>query len=112
MQLLNLVKLTLNNEPHHLLTEAQKNSLIVKLQMLLREETNIVVRSLKSEAHSGKVFLVFYVQMKDGKSTMPGPEVVKKLKEKLRQDSGILQLPKPVNVDTVVCQNNCSGKKY
>lgn len=108
LQLSNLIELTLNIGAH-LLTESQKDSLIFKVKMLLGEETNIIVRSLKAEAHSGRVVLVFYVQMKDGKSTMPGPEVVKKLKKKLKQDSSILQLS-VVNVDTVICQNNCSGK--
>ncbi|XP_008209692.1 dyslexia-associated protein KIAA0319 isoform X1 [Nasonia vitripennis] len=107
LQLLNLVELTLNIGAH-LLTESQKDSLVVKLQMLLREETSIVVRSLRAEPHSGRVVLVFYVEKKGGKSTMPGPEVVNKLKEKLRQDSGILQLS-VANVDTAICQNNCSG---
>ena len=107
-QLLNLVELTLNVGAH-LLTESQKDSLVVKLQMLLREETSIVVRSLKAELHTGRVVLVFYVEKKGNKSTMPGPEVVNKLKRKLRQDSGILQLS-VANVDTAICQNNCSGK--
>lgn len=105
-----MVELTLNIGAN-LLTESQKDSLVVKLQMLLREETSIVVRSLRADSHSGKVVLVFYVDKKDGKSTMSGPEVVNKLKEKLTQDSGILQLS-VVNIDTTVCQNNCSGKTH
>lgn len=111
LQLFNLIKLTLGA---HLLTESQKESLIFKLRMLLGEDTEIVVRSLKAEAHSGNVVLVFYVKKKDGKS-MSGPEVVKRLKKNLRLD--ILQLTsdvynkRTINVDTVICQNNCSGKK-
>lgn len=91
-----------------MLTVSQKNSLVVKLQMLLRDEASIVVRSLRTEPHTGKAVLVFYVEKKGGKTTLPGPEVVKRLKEKLLQDSGLLQLS-VANIDTTVCQNNCSG---
>ena len=76
--------------------------------MLLRDEVTIIVRNLRSEPRTGKVVIVFYVEKKDGKATMTGPEVVNKLKEKLRQDSGILQLS-VASVETAKCQNNCSG---
>ncbi|XP_012278957.1 dyslexia-associated protein KIAA0319-like protein [Orussus abietinus] len=106
-QLLNLVELTLNIKAH-LLTESQKDSLVVKLQMLLRDEASIVVRNLRAEPRTGRVVLIFYVEKKGGKSTMTGPDVVKRLKEKLRQDSGLLQLS-VARVETAICQNNCSG---
>lgn len=106
-QLLHLVELTLNIGAS-MLTVSQKNSLVVKLQMLLRDEASIVVRSLRAEPHTGKAVLVFYVEKKGGKTTLPGPEVVKRLKEKLLQDSGLLQLS-VANIDTAICQNNCSG---
>ncbi|XP_054007146.1 dyslexia-associated protein KIAA0319 isoform X1 [Hylaeus anthracinus] len=106
-QLLHLVELILNIGAN-MLTVSQKNSLVVKLQMLLRDEASIVVRNLKVEPRTGKAVLIFYVEKKGGKTTMPGPEVVKRLKEKLRQDSGLLQLS-VANIDTAVCQNNCSG---
>ncbi|XP_015600421.1 dyslexia-associated protein KIAA0319-like protein [Cephus cinctus] len=106
-KLLHLIELTLNIETH-LLTKSQEDSLVVKLQMLLREEATIVVRTLRAEPRTGRVVLVFYVDKKGGKSSMPGPEVVQRLKQKLRQDSGLLQLS-VINVETVVCQNNCSG---
>ncbi|XP_066597643.1 dyslexia-associated protein KIAA0319-like protein [Prorops nasuta] len=106
-QLLHLVELTLNIGAN-VLTESQKNSLAIKLQMLLRDEAEIVIRDVKSEPHTGRVIIVFYVEKKGAKTTIPGSEVVKKLREKFRQDSGLLQLS-VVNVDTVVCQNDCSG---
>lgn len=106
-QLLHLVELTLNIGAS-MLTVSQKNSLVVKLQMLLRDEASIVVRNLRTEPHTGKAVLVFYVEKKGGKTALPGPEVVKRLKEKLLQDSGLLQLS-VANIDTAVCQNNCSG---
>lgn len=76
--------------------------------MLLREESAIVVRGLRAEPRTGRVVLVFYVEKRGSKSAMSGPEVVDKLKAKLRQDSGILQMS-VASVDTAVCQNNCSG---
>ena len=105
--MLYLVELTLNIGAS-MLTVSQKDSLVVKLQMLLRDEASIVVRSLRAEPHTGKTVLVFYVEKKGGKTILPGPEVVKRLKEKLLQDSGLLQLS-VANIDTAVCQNNCSG---
>lgn len=106
-ELLHLVELTLNVGAN-LLTESQKDSLVVKLQMLLRDEASIVVRNLRVEPRTGRARLVFYVQQKGKKITMPGPEVVNRLREKLRQDSGLLQLSVAA-VETAVCQNNCSG---
>ncbi|XP_071632449.1 dyslexia-associated protein KIAA0319 [Temnothorax longispinosus] len=105
-QLLHLVELTLNIGAN-MLTVSQKNSLVVKLQMLLRDEASIVVRSLRAEPHTGKAVLMFYVKKK-GTTALPGPEVVKRLREKLLQDSGLLQLS-VANIDTAICQNNCSG---
>lgn len=107
---MNLVELTLNIGAN-MLTVSQKNSLVVKLQMLLRDEASIIVRNLRAEPHTGRAVLIFYVDKKGGKVTMHGPEVVKRLKEKLRQDSGLLQLS-VANIDTAVCQNNCSRKYF
>lgn len=106
-QLLNLVELTLNIEAR-LLTKSQKDSVVLKLQMLLYDKVNIVVRNLRAEPRTGRAVLVFYVDKDGGKSVMTGPEVVQKLKEKLRQDSGLLQLS-VASVETAICQNKCSG---
>lgn len=76
--------------------------------MLLRDEAIIVVRQLKVEPRTGRVVLVFYVERKTEKTPLPGTEVVERLKEKLRQDSALLQLS-VARVETAVCQNNCSG---
>ncbi|XP_012263450.2 dyslexia-associated protein KIAA0319-like protein [Athalia rosae] len=105
--LLNLVELTLNVEVR-LLTKSQKDSLIVKLQMLLHDGANIVVRNLRAEPRTGRAVLVFYVDKDGGKSVLTGPEVVQRLREKLAQDSGLLQLSVS-SVETAICQNNCSG---
>ncbi|XP_015123990.1 dyslexia-associated protein KIAA0319 isoform X2 [Diachasma alloeum] len=106
-QLIHLVELTLNIEAHSL-TESQKDSLVLKLQMLLTDEAVIVIRDVKAEQRTGRARLVFYVQEKGKKIWIPGVEVVQRLKEKLWQDSGLLQLS-VASIDTAICQNNCSG---
>lgn len=106
-ELLHLVELTLNIGAHQL-TESQKNSLILKLQMLLHDEASIIVRNLKAEPHTGRACLIFYVQQKGEKLSIPGVEVVHRLKSKLQQDSGLLQFS-VTSIDTAICQNKCSG---
>lgn len=44
------------------------------------------------------------------KETLSGPIVVKTLRTKLKQDPNLLDLP-VAHIETVVCQNNCSGKQ-
>lgn len=53
--------------------------------------------------------MVFYVENKSDKTTVPGPLVVSSLKAKLEQDAGLLE-PSVANIQTEICQNNCSGK--
>ncbi|XP_021932800.1 dyslexia-associated protein KIAA0319-like protein isoform X2 [Zootermopsis nevadensis] len=105
--LFHLVELTLNIEGH-MLTKAQESSLEMKLSLLLRDEAEIHVRELRTEDHTGRAVIVFYVEQRNGKGVLPGPAVVARLKEKLMQDSGLLELS-VANIQTTVCQNNCSG---
>jgi len=102
-----LVELTLNIEGH-MLTKAQESSLEMKLSLLLRDEAEIHVRELRTEDRTGRAVIVFYVEQRNGKGILPGPVVVARLKEKLMQDSGLLELS-VANIQTAVCQNNCSG---
>jgi hypothetical protein len=44
------------------------------------------------------------------KETLLGPIMVKTLRNKLKQDPNLLDLP-VAHIETVVCQNNCSGKQ-
>jgi hypothetical protein len=91
-----------------MLTKAQESSLEMKLSLLLRDEAEIHVRELRTEDRTGRAVIVFYVEQKNGKGVLPGPTVVARLKEKLLQDSGLLELS-VANIQTVICQNNCSG---
>ncbi|XP_073977595.1 dyslexia-associated protein KIAA0319-like protein isoform X1 [Rhodnius prolixus] len=103
-ELLNLVELTLNIDVGKL-TQAQRDSVLLKLGMLLRDASQLVVRDLRSD-NSGRAKLVFYVTSPSG--SVPGPQVVTTLKHKLAQDSFLLQMS-VVDIRTTVCQNNCSG---
>lgn len=103
-ELLNLVALTLNIEASKL-TESQRNSVLVKLGMLLRDASQLVVRDLKPD-QAGRAVLIFYVSSLSG--SVPGPQVVRTLSGKLAQDSFLLQIS-VVSIRTIICQNNCSG---
>ncbi|XP_068081362.1 dyslexia-associated protein KIAA0319-like protein isoform X2 [Anabrus simplex] len=102
-----LVELTLNVEGQRL-TKAQQDSLEMKLALLLRDDAIIHVRDLRVEDHTGRAVFIFYVEHKTSHNILPGPAVVSRLKEKLTQDSGLLELS-VANIQTAVCQNNCSG---
>ncbi|XP_024084627.1 dyslexia-associated protein KIAA0319-like protein isoform X2 [Cimex lectularius] len=103
-EILNLIELTLNIEASKL-TQTQRDSVLLKLGMLLRDASQLVVRDLKPDT-SNRAKLVFYVSSPSG--SVPGPQVVHTLKNKLAQDSFLLQLS-VVDIRTTVCQNNCSG---
>lgn len=104
--LYHLIELTLNIEAAKL-TKLQSDNVILKLGLLLHDAASLVVRSLRVDVATGRAVLVFYVQTAD--SALSGPEVVRTLKEKLAQDSVLLQLS-VANIQTAICQNNCSGK--
>uniref|UniRef100_A0A0A9XPA1 PKD/Chitinase domain-containing protein n=8 Tax=Lygus hesperus TaxID=30085 RepID=A0A0A9XPA1_LYGHE len=103
-ELKNLVELTLNIEAGKF-TQTQRDSVLLKLGMLLRDASQLVVRNLEVDS-SGRAVLVFYVSSPTG--SVDGPKVVSTLKNKLAQDSFLLQLS-VVDIRTTVCQNTCSG---
>ncbi|XP_054266272.1 dyslexia-associated protein KIAA0319-like [Macrosteles quadrilineatus] len=103
--LYHLVELTLNIESSQL-TKSRSDSVVMKLGLLLRDAASLVVRALQTEAATGRAVLVFYVTTSHG--ALPGPSVVRTLRNKLAQDSVLLQLS-VANIQTTVCQNNCSG---
>nr|CAD7429431.1 unnamed protein product [Timema monikensis] len=105
--ILHLVELTLNIEGS-MLTQSQQESLEAKLALLLQDEAAIHIQETRVEERTRHAVIVFYVDQKGGKTVLSGPAVVKRLKEKLRQDSGLLELS-VANIQTAVCQNNCSG---
>ncbi|KAK3919328.1 Dyslexia-associated protein KIAA0319-like protein [Frankliniella fusca] len=102
-----LVELTLNIVGEQL-TKSQEDSLSLKLSLLLPGNPIVQVRELREEHYSGRAQMLFYVEDKSNKSIIPGPHVVSTLKTKLEQDVGLLELS-VANIQTEICQNNCSG---
>ena len=101
---MNLIELTLNIEAGKL-SQSQRDSVLLKLGLLLHDASQLVVRDLRADS-SGRALLIFYVSSPAG--SVPGPQVVQTLKEKLAQDSLLLHLSVS-NIKTAICQNNCSG---
>lgn len=89
------------------LTQNQADEVILKLGMLLPTGSQLKVRKWTEEQNSKRAQLHFFVDDNKNK-TLPGPNVVSMLKAKLKQDSSLLQLSVD-NIQTTVCQNNCSG---
>lgn len=106
-----IVSLTLYIEASRL-TQNQADEVILKLGMLLPTGSQLKVRKWTEEQNSKRAQLHFFVDDIKNK-TLPGPDVVSMLKAKLKQDSSLLQLSVD-NIQTTVCQNNCSGtwKEY
>lgn len=93
-------------------TEEQQETLVKKLALLLHDqgEISIHIKTISSAQHSHRVILVFTVEkISDEKksSIISGTTVVSSLKRKLQTDSSLLDF-KVLELDTVICQNNCS----
>ncbi|XP_026472813.1 dyslexia-associated protein KIAA0319-like protein [Ctenocephalides felis] len=108
---LHLVQLTLNADAG-MLTESQVKAFEQKLQLLLGVDTSLHIRDLTQELHTGRTILLFYVEKNDTvtrkSSIMPGPAVVAMLKNRFRQDTGLLEIS-VIQIRTLICQNSCSG---
>ncbi|XP_071547439.1 dyslexia-associated protein KIAA0319-like protein [Panulirus ornatus] len=92
------------------LTYSQLSTLLQKLELFLHTTESIVtihLISLTGLPHSGRVRLTFLANA--GKEVVKGPQVVSMLRHQVMSESSeLLDLPL-LSVDTVVCQNNCSG---
>ncbi|KAK8381835.1 hypothetical protein O3P69_015097 [Scylla paramamosain] len=117
------VSIIVNKGPHHLdevtvvvgadlgtLSTLQLSTLLQKMELFLHTADRVVtihLISLTGLPHSGQVSVTFVAQT--GKDVVPGVEVVATLHHQVLLDSSeLLDLPL-LSVDTVVCQNNCSG---
>ncbi|CAH0563661.1 unnamed protein product [Brassicogethes aeneus] len=101
-----LVDLTVDVEVNSL-TEEQFNTLKGKLALLIVDGTKLQVRSVKPHPGSVKSTITFYVEGVDG-NPVSANGVVAHLRQKLALDAGILGYG-VAKLQTVVCQNNCSG---
>nr|XP_006822779.1 PREDICTED: dyslexia-associated protein KIAA0319-like [Saccoglossus kowalevskii] len=85
-----------------------KDTLVRQLSVLLGVmDPDIVVQSVR-ESPLGGVVIQFYILNADGKRVLKGITMVNKLKSKLSKESQVLDY-NVMLVDTVVCQNDCSG---
>ncbi|KAK7084054.1 hypothetical protein SK128_004936 [Halocaridina rubra] len=92
------------------LSYSQLSTLLQKLELFLHISDHSVIIHLLSATgipRSGHVRLSFLVFA--GENIVKGPEVVSLLRHQIiSESSDILDLPL-ISIDTVVCQNNCSG---
>ncbi|XP_015923120.2 dyslexia-associated protein KIAA0319 isoform X1 [Parasteatoda tepidariorum] len=93
-------------------TQEQEDTLLRQLEILLHEADPIKVNLIKldSDRHSRRVILIFTVERISNLNSglITGVDVVARLKKKLRTDSSLLDV-QVLSIDTVVCQNKCSG---
>ncbi|GFR28437.1 dyslexia-associated protein KIAA0319 [Trichonephila clavata] len=93
-------------------TQEQEDTLLRQLEILLHEAEPVKVNLIKldSDRHTRRVVLVFTVERSSNLNggLISGVDIVSRLKKKLRTDSSLLDV-QVLSVDTVVCQNKCSG---
>ncbi|XP_077990087.1 dyslexia-associated protein KIAA0319-like protein [Glandiceps talaboti] len=105
--LYNLVEVHVNADLRTF-TQDNKDTLIRQLSVLLGVmDADIKVQSVRESRLDG-VLVEFYVLNPDATKVLKGIAMVNKLKQKLRKESQVLDLD-VILVDTVVCQNDCSG---
>uniref|UniRef100_A0A0K2TVX1 Dyslexiaassociated protein KIAA0319like proteinlike [Bombus impatiens] n=1 Tax=Lepeophtheirus salmonis TaxID=72036 RepID=A0A0K2TVX1_LEPSM len=85
----------------------------IKLSIVRGDDTTMKIEliSLFPQLDSNFVVMHFLMKKQDKKGKeiiLKGVDVLKTLQTKLRTDPDILEL-KVINLDTLVCQNNCSG---
>ncbi|XP_023236915.1 dyslexia-associated protein KIAA0319-like protein isoform X2 [Centruroides sculpturatus] len=95
-------------------TQGQQDTLLKQLELLIREGDSVHVRLLRLHAgqESNRVTMIFVVERTSpsGQTLLvPGTEVVSRLKKKLKTNNSLLETS-VLSIDTVVCQNQCSGK--
>ncbi|XP_018324122.1 dyslexia-associated protein KIAA0319-like protein [Agrilus planipennis] len=90
-----------------ILTESQYNIAKGKLALLVQDGAVLKERGLKPESGTNRAILSFYVEDRHGKP-LPASVVVEQLRKKLRVDESLLGF-QVTRLQSVICQNNCSG---
>ncbi|XP_046464140.1 dyslexia-associated protein KIAA0319-like protein [Daphnia pulex] len=112
---LDVVTITLRSDPRSF-TDSELTTIREQIALLLHQQgsvnININIDDVMVEPKSGytRTVLQFFTTVKseNGWRTLPGTEVAALLKKKLRNDINLLAYP-VLEVDTFICQNNCSG---
>lgn len=94
-------------------TQEQLDTVLKQLELLLHDGESLRVHlvDLNYQQDSRRVRIIFVAEKEDAKgSWLPcrGPLMVARLKQRLRTHSALLDWD-VISVDTVVCQNECSG---
>lgn len=90
------------------ITKAELDSTVQKLQLLLGDDKKIHIEELKEDLHTHAAVLVFYVVSTKDEKLVNGLLVERMLRAKLQKDASILGALY-VDIRTTVCQNTCSG---
>ncbi|KAL8578421.1 hypothetical protein ACOMHN_014920 [Nucella lapillus] len=106
-----LVEMVLDTDIHHF-SQDHKTNIVKQLELLIHQSsqhsgTVVEVQSTQLELTQGQLRVTFFVRSKKDSSTVSGVEIVRLLTDKLDDDL-ILSYP-IIYLDTVLCQNNCSG---
>nr|CAG4636763.1 EOG090X00QS [Ceriodaphnia reticulata] len=112
---LDTVVITLKSDPRSF-TENELTTIREQIALLLHQQgsinININIDDVMVEPKAGysHTVLQFFTTVKSesGWRTLPGTQVAALLKKKLRNDINLLAYP-VLEVDTAICQNNCSG---
>ena len=110
---MDVVIITLKSDPRSL-KEGELMTIRDQIALLIHQQgivdININIADVIVEPKSSYVVLEFFTTVKSdsGWRTLPGAEVVALLKSKLRNDLNLMTYP-VVDVDTLICQNKCSG---
>ncbi|XP_046548789.1 dyslexia-associated protein KIAA0319-like protein [Haliotis rubra] len=109
-----LIEMLLDVDIQHF-TQENKNNLVNQLQLLLHKssqvgDTIISIQHLGQDYTSGHLHITFLVKSKLGnkEEVRSGPQMLRVLKRKLVSESSVIDY-RVISLDTVVCQNNCSG---
>ncbi|XP_041361806.1 dyslexia-associated protein KIAA0319-like protein [Gigantopelta aegis] len=109
-----LLEIVMNADIKHF-TQENKESLVNTLQLLLHKSstdgsTIVNIRQLTQDPSTGYLHIMFLVKLKlkEDVRVWTGVDVLKILKKKLISESSVVDYP-IIRLDTVVCQNNCSG---
>nr|CAG4642290.1 EOG090X00QS [Evadne anonyx] len=110
---LDVVIITLKSDPRRL-KEGELMTIRDQIALLIHQQgivdINVNIADVIVEPKSSYVVLQFFTTVKSdsGWRTLPGAEVVTLLKSKLRNDLNLMTYP-VIDVDTLICQNQCSG---
>lgn len=106
--LLNLVDLTMAIE-YTSLTQSELEIILQKISLFLGDNKQVHVRSFKPVERTVDSTLRFCVEDTQTRAVLSGVDVEREFKKNLVRDAEIFGV-EIIDIRTVVCQNNCSGR--